>query len=196
LRKGDCSWGTIKLILGWIIDTSTMNIHLPQHRQERLAEILTSILPTQKRIGIKKWHKILGEIRSMSIALPGSRYRWGGSQLLTFLPEKTTPPHQSFGVTSGLMILSTVLSLTKIRQELSRILIYNLRVSSFISKLWRKLLISANVLFFPTLIIWEPSFGNDKAAPLQTKCLPSSSVVSASTKVPRHDYIPGLSKPI
>ena len=80
LRKGDCSWGTIKLVLGWIIDTSTMTIHLPQHRQERLAEILASIPPTQKRIGIKKWHKILGELRSMSIALPGSRFLFSQMQ--------------------------------------------------------------------------------------------------------------------
>ena len=74
LRKCDCSWGTIKLVLGWIIDTSIMTIHLLQHRQERLTEILASIPPTQKRIGIKKWHKILGELRSMSFALPGSRF--------------------------------------------------------------------------------------------------------------------------
>ena len=73
LQKGDCSWGEIKVILGWIINTATMTIHLPPHRQERLAEILASIPPHQKRTSVKKWHKILGELRSMSIALPGSR---------------------------------------------------------------------------------------------------------------------------
>ena len=73
LKQGDCSWHTNKLILGWIINTATMTITLPQHRQERLADILSSIPPTQKRISIKKWHKILGELRSMSLALPGSR---------------------------------------------------------------------------------------------------------------------------
>jgi len=57
-----------------------MTIHLPRHRQERLAEILASIPPTQKRIGIKKWHKILGELRSMYIALPGSRFLFSQMQ--------------------------------------------------------------------------------------------------------------------
>ena len=73
LKQGDTSWGTVKNVLGWIINTTTMTIHLPEHRQQRLAEILASIPPSQKRISLKKWHKVLGELRSMSIALPGSR---------------------------------------------------------------------------------------------------------------------------
>ena len=73
LRQGDCSWGTVKLVLGWIIDTVNMTIHLPPHRVERLAEILDSIPKTQRRTSVKKWHKVLGELRSMSLALPGSR---------------------------------------------------------------------------------------------------------------------------
>jgi hypothetical protein len=73
LRQGDVSWDTTKLILGWVIDTTASTIHLPQHRQERLAEILASIPSSQKRISIKKWHKILGELRSMALALPGAR---------------------------------------------------------------------------------------------------------------------------
>ena len=73
LKQGDLSWNTTKLVLGWIIDTVAMTITLPAHRQERLGEILHSIPRTQKRISIKKWHKILGELRSMSLALPGAR---------------------------------------------------------------------------------------------------------------------------
>ncbi len=73
LKQGDCSWHTNKLILGWIINTVAMTISLPAHRQQRLADILASIPKSQKRISIKKWHKILGELRSMSLALPGSR---------------------------------------------------------------------------------------------------------------------------
>ena len=73
LKQGDCSWSTIKLVLGWIIDTTTMTIHLPPHRVERLWEILHSIPPDQKRTSVKKWYAILGELRSMSLALPGSR---------------------------------------------------------------------------------------------------------------------------
>ncbi|GFH55146.1 hypothetical protein CTEN210_11622 [Chaetoceros tenuissimus] len=80
LRKGDCSWSTIKLVLGWIINTVAMTIELPQHRQERLGAILSSIPSTQKRIGVKKWHKLLGELRSMALALPGARCMFGMMQ--------------------------------------------------------------------------------------------------------------------
>ena len=73
LLEGDGSWSTIKLVLGWILDTESLTIRLPPHRVERLREILDEIPPTQRRISIKKWHKVLGELRSMSLALPGSR---------------------------------------------------------------------------------------------------------------------------
>ncbi|CAK9058977.1 Uncharacterized protein (Fragment), partial [Durusdinium trenchii] len=73
LDKGDASWSTNHTILGWDIDTNQKTITLPSHRKERLAEVLDSIPPHQKRIGVTKWHKVLGELRSMSLALPGSR---------------------------------------------------------------------------------------------------------------------------
>ena len=73
LRKGDLSWNTIKTVLGWVINTTTMTIHLLDHRVARLAVILASIPATQKRSLLKKWHKVIGELRSMSLALPGSR---------------------------------------------------------------------------------------------------------------------------
>ena len=73
LRQGDCSWSTIKTVLGWVIDTINLTIHLPPHRVERLWEILDSIPRSQKRTTVKKWYKILGELRSMAVALPGAR---------------------------------------------------------------------------------------------------------------------------
>ena len=66
-------WGTIKLVLGWIIDTEHLTIRLPPHRIERLADILESIPRSQHRTSIKKWHQVLGELQSMALALPGSR---------------------------------------------------------------------------------------------------------------------------
>mmetsp|Transcript_21332 Transcript_21332/g.32959 ORF Transcript_21332/g.32959 Transcript_21332/m.32959 type:complete len:780 (+) Transcript_21332:5035-7374(+) len=80
LKQGDCSWGTIKNVLGWIVDTVAMTVHLPLHRAERLAEILASIPITQKRTSVKKWHKVLGELRSMSLALPGARHLFSHMQ--------------------------------------------------------------------------------------------------------------------
>ena len=88
LRKGDCSWDTCKLVLGWIIDTTASTITLPPHRLDRLAEILADIPPTQKRISTKKWHKVLGELRSMSIALPGSRGLFSHMQNALRLKDK------------------------------------------------------------------------------------------------------------
>jgi hypothetical protein len=71
--EGDGSWSTIELVLGWILDTESFAIHLPPHHVERLWEILDEIPPTQHQISIKKWHKVLGELCSMSLALPGLR---------------------------------------------------------------------------------------------------------------------------
>ena len=80
LREGDGSWSTIKSVLGWIIDSEALTISLPPHRVARLKEILDEIPSTQRRISVKKWHKILGELRSMSLALPGARYIFSSMQ--------------------------------------------------------------------------------------------------------------------
>ena len=81
LRQGDCTWDTIKLVLGWLLDTVALTISLPQHRIERLSEILASVPPTQKRISERKWHKVIGELRSMSLALPGARHLFSHMQV-------------------------------------------------------------------------------------------------------------------
>ena len=73
LRQGDACWDTVKKVLGWIVDSVAMTLTLPPRRLARLADILSSIPPTQKRLALDKWYQILGELRSMSIALPASR---------------------------------------------------------------------------------------------------------------------------
>ncbi len=72
-RKGDGTWCTRKLVLGWIIDTAHSTITLPPHRLARLHELLASIPRTLTRIATKRWHKLLGELRSMVTAIPGAR---------------------------------------------------------------------------------------------------------------------------
>ena len=72
LGKGDDCWSTQKVILGWLIDTIAMTISLPPHRQERLLTLLGTITK-RKRASVQEWHQLLGELRSMSIAIPGSR---------------------------------------------------------------------------------------------------------------------------
>jgi len=73
LRQGDACWSTVKKVLGWIIDSAAMTITLPKRRLDRLAELLASVPSSQSRLSLDKWHKILGELRSMSLALPGTR---------------------------------------------------------------------------------------------------------------------------
>jgi hypothetical protein len=50
-----------------------MTIELPPHRQDCLQHLLDSIPRSQKRISVRKWQQILGELQSMTIAIPGSR---------------------------------------------------------------------------------------------------------------------------
>ena len=73
LKKGDATWATRKVMLGWLIDTVRGTIELPAHRIERLSEILSLVKPQQKVVDEKEWHKVLGELRSMAIAIPGAR---------------------------------------------------------------------------------------------------------------------------
>ncbi|KAL3823125.1 hypothetical protein ACHAXA_006455, partial [Cyclostephanos tholiformis] len=70
LASGDCSWGTMKQGFGWIIDTVDMTICLPQHHIDQLQDILDAFPPSQRCTSAKWWHKMLGELQSMSLALP------------------------------------------------------------------------------------------------------------------------------
>jgi hypothetical protein len=73
LTKGDACWTTRKIILGWVVDTVAETVELPQHRVQRLQDILGSIGPHQRRVAVKQWHKVMGELRSMALAIPGVR---------------------------------------------------------------------------------------------------------------------------
>ena len=77
LLQGDACWSTVKEVLGWLINTHDMTLTLTERRSQRLSELLSDIAPTQRRLSTKTWHKVLGELRSMSIALPGSRGLFG-----------------------------------------------------------------------------------------------------------------------
>ena len=73
MLQGDASWSTHKRILGWDLDTCAQTINLPPHRVARLYELLDHLQPPRKRVSVTLWHKLLGELRSMSTALPGAR---------------------------------------------------------------------------------------------------------------------------
>ena len=73
LKQGDGAWTTRKVILGWIIDTIQRSVELPPHRLARFFELLDSIPSHQRRTSRKKWQQLLGEFRSMVLAIPGGR---------------------------------------------------------------------------------------------------------------------------
>jgi hypothetical protein len=50
-----------------------MTVRLPPRRLQRLAELLTSIPITQSCLSLDRWYKLLSELRSMLLALPGTR---------------------------------------------------------------------------------------------------------------------------
>ena len=73
VQKGDDFWSTQKVILGWwFIDTANKTIALPPHRRDRVLQLLQSLVH-RKRTSVKQWRQLLGELRSMSLAIPGSR---------------------------------------------------------------------------------------------------------------------------
>jgi hypothetical protein len=72
-RKGDGTWLTWKVILGWLIDTANLTIELPPHRVAGLNELLDGIGPERTRIATKVWQQVLGELCSMVLGIPGGR---------------------------------------------------------------------------------------------------------------------------
>ena len=72
LLKGDAYMSVTKTVLGWFINTVNQTIELPDHRKERLLSIF-DYLHRRSSVPLKKWQKILGELRSMVIGIPGSR---------------------------------------------------------------------------------------------------------------------------
>jgi len=71
LLKGDGSWETTKVVLGWLIDTVAGTIELPPHRVARLTEMLDSFPRSRRTCSKKDLQKLVGELRSMVIAIPG-----------------------------------------------------------------------------------------------------------------------------
>jgi hypothetical protein len=75
MLQGDANCSTCKTVLGWIIDTAVaMTLSLPPRcRLQRLADIIAEIPLSHKRTSVKRWHQILGELLSMTLAIPGAR---------------------------------------------------------------------------------------------------------------------------
>jgi len=73
LAMGDGQWSTKRTVLGWNLDTIAKTITLPQHRADRLCELLATVPSSRTCISRCHWHQLISELRSMTLALPGSR---------------------------------------------------------------------------------------------------------------------------
>ena len=82
LRKGDGSFTTVKVVLGWLLDTVAGTIELPPHRLERLMELLEAFPKSRKSCPKRELQRLVGELRSMIIAIPG------GVGCLSWLQER------------------------------------------------------------------------------------------------------------
>ena len=71
LLKGDGAMETVKVVLGWLIDTIAGTIELPPHRLERLLELLDAFPHSRRTCPKRELFKLLGELRSMILAIPG-----------------------------------------------------------------------------------------------------------------------------
>ena len=80
MAKGDGSWSTREELLGWVVDTDRQMLELPPHRKLTLAKIFAELAPL-RRISAKKWHRILGKLRFISVAIPGSAGLFSALQL-------------------------------------------------------------------------------------------------------------------
>jgi hypothetical protein len=80
LRTGDGSWTTRKVVLGWVLDTIRQTMELPSHRKLLLANIFQD-LQGREHISCKTWERYLGQLRFVSIAIPGSAGLFSALQL-------------------------------------------------------------------------------------------------------------------
>ena len=71
LLKGDGSWRTRKIILGWLVDTVRQTIELPAQQKKMLADIFED-LARSLRVSLKKYRSIVGKLLFVSTAIPGS----------------------------------------------------------------------------------------------------------------------------
>ena len=72
LRKGDATWSTQKVVLGWTIDTVKKVLTLPEDFKSNLIALLNTIPPSASRCSQQRWHKLLGTLRSTVPAIAGA----------------------------------------------------------------------------------------------------------------------------
>ena len=80
MNKGDGGWSQWKEILGWILDTHKGTMKLTNQKKERVMQIFTELWD-KKCVSMKKWQRVLGELRFMGAAIPGAASLFRAMQL-------------------------------------------------------------------------------------------------------------------
>ena len=68
---GEGDWTYVKEVLGWILGKEAGTVTLPERKLEELLT-LVNIPPNQRRMGRKDLERLVGKLRSMHLAVPGS----------------------------------------------------------------------------------------------------------------------------
>ena len=71
LLAGEGRWNCVKEILGWIIDMDSGTVTLPERKIQEL-QYLVAIPKTQWRMGRKYLERLVGNLRSIHLAVPGA----------------------------------------------------------------------------------------------------------------------------
>jgi len=73
IAKGDAAWSTTKRLLGWDVDTRAMTLSIPPPRQAKLIAHIASF-DNRKRVSRRRWQQLIGELRSVALALPSAKF--------------------------------------------------------------------------------------------------------------------------
>ncbi len=71
LDKGDAAWQDVKRCLGWDYAAKSKNLLVAPHRKEKVTDALVDAIG-RKRLGLKAWQVLLGQLHSLVIGIPGS----------------------------------------------------------------------------------------------------------------------------
>ena len=63
----------LKTVLGWLLNTEHCTVQLPKCKVLWLNKILKSLPKEKKHVSKKIWYHVLGELRSIVLAIPGGR---------------------------------------------------------------------------------------------------------------------------
>ena len=73
LGQGDGACSTWKTVLGWDLDTISHLLRLPPRRQDKVAAALAAIPRKSRTTSLRKWMKLLGMLRIITLSIAGLR---------------------------------------------------------------------------------------------------------------------------